>query len=132
MVIPDHRRVRHSAQLVRSAEASPVARRILECRVLHFGTELRVKAWVRTDPETRYESYGVSVSGGTGPYHIQWSNGATGPNATYSFGRGNYLYYVTATITDLGSGVTPLQVRRPVYVIDRCDETDSPYVDECQ
>lgn len=82
------------------------------------------------DPDPVYANYSVNVTGGVGPYLIQWSNGATGTSATYTWARGNYQYDVTATITDLGSGVSPLVVKRSVNVIDDCVD-DPPYVDEC-
>jgi hypothetical protein len=70
--------------------------------------------------QSRSATFHVTVSGGSGNYHILWPYGQTGPSATITFARGTYQHNVEVTITDLGHGTAPLVLRKLVHVIDEC------------
>lgn len=81
--------------------------------------------------QSQTATFNVSVTGGSGNYHIEWHLGQTGPSATYTFPRGTYEQSIYVTITDLGHGTAPLVFRKLVHVIDDCEGGGESCHPEC-
>jgi subtilase family protein len=81
--------------------------------------------------QSQTHSFYVSVTGGSGNYHIEWTLGQTGTNATYTFPRGTYDQVIEVTITDVGHGTAPVVRRRLVHVIDDCENGGESCHPEC-
>jgi len=73
-----------------------------------------------TDPDGRYETYSVNLSGGVGPYSIRWMTGETTSSITQWFhpSQNGEQRHVWVEVQDLGSGDPVVRHETYVRVLD--------------
>lgn len=79
---------------------------------------------------SKSETFSVNVLDGSGQFDISWSNGETGPQATYTFelapGVDFDSVYLTVQVTDRVYGVTEIRGIVVQLVRDRSGDPDNP------
>jgi len=72
------------------------------------------------DPDGRWETYSVSVSGGVGPYTVRWMTGETGTSISQWFhpSQDGEQRHIWVEMQDLGSGDPVVRNETYVRVLD--------------